>query len=117
VASDETVYILDQVTPKPGRAQEFMKSYVEHYVPGAEARGMKRAFTWVTPPVWLDNQTNTLFFIWSVKGTAGWWATQMAARLDPSFVIDWWRSAEPMIETRRRYCLADVSDVASLTHV
>jgi len=116
MANDETVYILDQVTPKPGRAQDFLKTYMERYAPGAVGRGMKLEFTWVAPPVWLDNQSNTLFFIWSIRGVKGWWSMEMQARVDPS-LADWWRDAALMIETRSRSFMANVCDIASLTNV
>ena len=114
--ANETIYILDQVTPKAGRAQEFLKAYMDRYAPGAAARGMKHEFTWIGPPMWLENQPNTLFFIWSVQGAPAWWAMEHQARRDPS-VMDWWREADTMIETRRRSFLSNVSDVASLTNV
>jgi len=114
--ANETIYILDQITPKAGRAEEFLKAYMARYAPGAAARGMKHEFTWVGPPMWLENQPNTLFVIWSVQGAPAWWAMEHQARRDPS-VIDWWRDADAMVETRRRSFLSNVSDVASLTNV
>jgi hypothetical protein len=116
MGNDATIYLLDQVVPKAGRGQQFLNAYMQRYAPGAEARGMKLEFTWITPPLWLDNQVNTLFFIWSMRGVAGWWAMQMHARRDPS-LADWWRDAEQMIESRQRRFLANISDVTSLTHV
>src|SRR5581483_2129564 len=53
VAGDEPIYQVDEITPKPGQAQEFLKTYMERYAPGAVARGFKLEFTWVSPPLWL----------------------------------------------------------------
>jgi hypothetical protein len=116
MADDVPIYMLDQVTPKPGRAQEFHKTYMEGYAPGAKARGMKLEFSWMAPPMWLENSANTIYFVWSVKNLKDWWRVQMQARLDVS-LPDWWRSIEPMIECRERKFLAAVSDVAVLSNV
>jgi hypothetical protein len=110
------IYMLDQVTPKPGRAQAFLKAYMDEYAPRVVERGLKLEHTWVTPPTWLENQSNTLFFIWSVKGLPAWWEMQFKARWD-QFLPDWWRDQAPNIEERRRCHLTDVTDVAELTNV
>jgi hypothetical protein len=116
MADDASIYILDQVTPKPGRAQEFHKAYMEGYAPRAKARGMKLEFSWITPPMWLENNANTIYFVWSVKSLTDLWRAQMQSRLDMS-LPDWWRGTEPMIEYRCRNFLAAVSDIEALTNV
>jgi hypothetical protein len=110
------VYIVDQVVAKPGRAKEFLQLYQESYVPAAKARGMMLEFTWAGPPMWLKNQSNVLYFIWSTAGVAGWWSSQMKARLDDT-VGDWWKNAQPLVASRRRDFVADVNDVAGLCDV
>lgn len=116
MAHDETIYLMDRITPKAGQAEAFLKAYMERYAPNARARGLKHEFTWITPPMWLDNQPNTLFIIWSVKGAPAWWAMEQSARRDPA-ILDWWRDADAMIESRHRCFLGNVSDIASLTNV
>lgn len=112
------IYFLDQITPKPGQAEAFFKFYMETYAPAAQARGLKLEHTWINPPIWLEGaQSNTLFIIWSVEGVAGYWKVMAApASLDGS-TSHWWRDADPMIETRSRLVLSDISNLASLNNV
>lgn len=115
--NDEAIYILDQITPKPGKAEAFLQHYLDGYAPLAKARGLTLEYSWVNPPVWLEGgQSNTLFIVWSVKGTGAYYAAAYMARLDP-LSSNWWRDADPMIETRRRAVLGDSSAIASLTNV
>jgi hypothetical protein len=112
------IYFLDQITPKPGQAEAFFKAYMEEYAPAAQARGLKLEHTWINPPIWLQGgQSNTLYIVWSVEGVAGYWKVMSApSALDGSSAF-WWRDAEPMIETRSRSVLSDVSNVAGLNNV
>jgi hypothetical protein len=113
---NETIYILDQVTAKPGQAQAFLAAYMEHYAPAARGRGMTLVHRWITPPLWLKEQSNTLHIVWTVQGAAAWWAMSQRGRGDPT-VRDFWDSIEPLIETRHRSFLSDVADVESLCDV
>jgi hypothetical protein len=113
---DETIYILDQVTTKPGQAQTFLTAYMERYAPAARARGMTLVHRWVTPPMWLKEQSNTLHIIWTVQGAQAWWAMSQQGRANPA-VRAFWDSIEPLIETRHRSFLSDVADVESLCNV
>lgn len=117
MSGSETVYLVDQVVVKPGQAQAFLQAYRERYVPGAQARGMRLERTWVTPPLWLADQCNTLLLIWSLQGAAGFWAMSFQGRRDSALQDWWWQEAAPMIESRQRYIASDVADVASLDAV
>ena len=70
VEHKETIYILDQITAKPGKAKELLAAYMERYAPAAkEERGMTLVSRWITPPMWMneqDDQGNTLFITWSI---------------------------------------------------
>ena len=112
----ETIYILDQVTPKPGKAEAFLKAYMDRYAPGARARGMTLEHTWITPPMWLDSESNTLFIVWSLKGAGNWWAMNHMGRREKD-VLDWWADADSMIESRKRSFLGNVADIASFVDV
>jgi hypothetical protein len=114
--SDTKIYIVDQITPNPGEAEAFLNLYMERYAPGARERGMTLEFTWVSPPTWLKDQSNTLFIIWSVPDAKAWWAMSHGGKRDP-VVQAWWRDAESMIEKRHRCFLTDVSAVAKLANV
>ncbi len=113
---NETIYILDQVTPKPGQAQAFLAAYMERYAPAALERGMTLVNRLVSPPMWLKEQSNTLQITWSVKGAGAWWAMSHQGRRNPA-VKEFWESVQPMIVTRHRSFLSDVADVESICNV
>jgi hypothetical protein len=117
VSGGETVYVIDQVTPRPGMAQRFLAAYLERYAPGARARGMTLEHSWVAPPVWLDDGANTLTFVWSVRGAAGWWAMAATARQDPAVADWWWNEAAAMVASRQRSFASSPADVGSLADV
>jgi hypothetical protein len=114
--SGETVYIVDQITAKPGAGRAFLDAYMQRYAPGASERGMTLEHTWVAPPVWLDDGSNTLFFVWSVKGASGVWGSLIGGRRGAA-LDEWWKDAAEMIVTRERFFLSNPSDIASLTNV
>jgi hypothetical protein len=113
----ETIYILDQVTAKPGQAKAFLEAYMERYAPAAKQdRGMTLLHRWISPPMWLEDEGNTLFIIWTVQGAPAWWNMSFHGRRNPA-VAEFWKSIEPLIETRHRSFLSDIADVESLCNV
>jgi hypothetical protein len=112
----ETIYILDEMTAKPGQAEALLAAYMEKYAPAARERGMILVHRWVTPPLWLKEQSNTLYVIWTVQGAKAWWQMSFLGRRDHA-VAGWWEEAAPMIESRRRCFLGDVADLGSFSNV
>jgi hypothetical protein len=113
VSAEARVYVVDQLVARPGQAQALLQAYREHYIPGAQARGMRLEHSWVTPPLWLEEQSNTLLFVWSLPGAAGFWAMSFKSRQDPA-VEDWWRQAASLVESRQRYVAGEVAELARL---
>lgn len=113
-----TIYILDQITAKPGKGKEVLAAYMERYAPVAKEKcGMTPVSRLVAPPMWLDDVVNTLFIMWSVKGTENWWwSMRLGATRNPE-AVEFWQTIEPLIETRYRYFLSDVADVEALCNV
>jgi hypothetical protein len=112
----EIIYYLDHMVAQPGRAKELLRFYMSDYVPQAKRRGLTLVHRWVTPPLWLKEQSNELFVIWSVQGAQAWWDATRQRRADPSF-LGFWEEAQPMIVDRRRLFLSEVDDVNSLNDV
>lgn len=115
-AGQGTIYILDQITPKPGRAKEVFDLYMEKYAPKARERGMTLVHRLVAPPMWLKEQSNTLFIMWTVQGAGAWWRMSHIGRRDPT-VAGFWKEIEPLIENRHRCFPSDVADMESLGNV
>lgn len=115
--SDVTLWIVDDVTAKPGAGEAFLRAYLERYVPGAQAQGLVLRHRLVAPPVWLPDQPNRLLFIWTAQGAAGVWASKFAGRSDP-LLAEWWeKEAAALIESRIRAVYCDPDDVAALADV
>ncbi|MFJ6095701.1 hypothetical protein [Williamsia muralis] len=114
--SDRTILVVDQVVLKPGVAREFVTAYLDEYAPEAARRGLKLDQVTVTPPVWLEDASNTVTATWSVQGARAWWQTMVAARYDPA-PARWWTDMAPMIVERSRSMAADVGDVEGLCDV
>jgi hypothetical protein len=111
------IFIIDEVTPHPGMAEEFLRLYMERYAPGARSRGMQLEHTWVSPPVWLRHHTNTLSIVWSVEGAREVWATFIAGRLNESLVSWWWMDAAALVQTRTRRIMSEAGRIAELNDV
>lgn len=106
-----TVYLVDRLRAKPGRAQDLLRAYQARYVPGAQARGLRLVGTRLSPPLWLHEQSNTLEFVWVLDGAAGFWAMTLQARSDPALQDWWWHEVPALAERRERFLSADVEDV------
>lgn len=111
-----TIYAVDEIVARPGEARAFLAAYMERYAPGARARGMTLERVLVSPPMWLEEQSNTLTITWTIAGTPAWWQMAMQSRFDPG-VAAWWREADAMVVSRRRHFAAAQDDVEALTRV
>ncbi len=111
-----TIYAVDEIVPRPGVARAFLAAYMERYAPGARSRGMTLERVLVSPPMWLDDQSNTLTITWTLQGVAAWWGMSMQGRGDPA-VAAWWREVDGMVVRRERRFMAAQEDVEALSHV
>ncbi|MBD0861762.1 hypothetical protein IA539_11145 [Gordonia sp. zg691] len=111
--NDRTIFIVDEVVLKAGAARDFVAAYLDEYAPAAQRRGLTLDRVIVTPPIWLDDDSNTVTATWSVPGTRAWWQTMIVARHDPS-PSQWWADMAPLIVERSRSMAADVGDVDGL---
>lgn len=109
------VYVVDELVAKPGDGRALLDAYMADYAPGARARGMTLEQVLVSPPLWADDQPNTLTITWSVAGAAGWWAMRLAAGADPGAVAFWKAAAERLVSRARRFAAAP-DDVEALCH-
>ncbi|WP_430331274.1 hypothetical protein [Rhodococcus sp. ACT016] len=111
-----TVYVVDEMEVVPGRAREFLASYLEQYAPGARERGLTLDRILVSPPVWLADQSNTVTVTWTVTGADAWWQQRWAAGRDPD-VAAWWKAADASLVSRRRTTSCALDDLEAVTDV
>lgn len=113
---DRTIYIIDRVVLEPGSARTFLDYYLNGYAPRARERGLRLDQILVSPPVWVDGETNTVTATWTVPGTATWWSAAISARHDPE-PAQWWESMASMIVERSRSMASRAEDVEGLCSV
>ena len=112
----KTIYAVDEIVPRPGEARAFLLAYMERYAPGARARGMTLERVLVSPPMWLEDQSNTLTISWTIAGVPAWWQMSMQARPDPA-IAAWWSEVDHMVVSRSRNYMAALEDVEALSRV
>lgn len=107
------VQIIDELVARPGEGRQVLDDYMTHYAPGAKARGMTLDRVMVSPPVWMNDQPNTIVAIWSVAGADGWWGMRLAATVTPG-VAEFWSLIGPRLIDRKRRFAAAPDDVEAL---
>lgn len=107
------VQIIDELVALPGQGKGLLDAYMADYAPGARARGMVLERVLVSPPLWMDDQPNTLTIIWNVEGAAGWWGMRLAAGADPGATAFWQAAADRLVSRARRFAAAP-EDVETL---
>ncbi len=106
----DEVFVIDRVVTAPGCAQRFIDAYLASYAPGARARGMTLRDVLVTPPIWFDDQVNTVTITWTLHDAAAWWQMTWHGRSDPT-LAQWWDSITDLIVERERSVAARPENV------
>ena len=112
-----SVFVIDDLTARPGQGEALQRAYLERYAPGAERSGMTLVHQLVSPPYWLPEGSNRLLFVWTVPGPGGAWAMKHAGRQDPELAAWWTEEAPRLVETRTRAICAESADLAELARV
>ncbi|EGD53422.1 hypothetical protein [Gordonia neofelifaecis] len=110
------VYLVDRVVTAPGAGEEFVRRYRDEYLPAAADRGITATTIVVSPPLWLDHESNTVTAILAVDSVSGWWTAALAGRHDPAPAA-WWASVEHLVVERSRVSAAAADDLAVLADV
>lgn len=111
-----TIYVIDRVVTRPGCARKFVDRYLTEYAPGARARGMTLCDVLVSPPIWFDDQSNTVTITWSLPNAQAWWEMTWKGRPDPA-LGPWWDGIGVLVEDRTRSVAAAADDVDRLCDV
>lgn len=114
--TNETIYVVDEIVARPGEARAFLNAYMERYAPGARARGLVLERVLLSPPLWLEEQSNTLTITWTLQGVPAWWQMSLQARPDPA-VASWWTEVDDMVVSRKRLFMSSIEDVEVLSDV
>lgn len=102
------VYLLDQLTVRPGRLAACREALSERYLQGARRRGMQLVGAWSAPPVEVEEEPTELFVLWRVAGVGEFFAMRGAAGADPD-VAAFWREVEALSLCRSRRVLGETA--------
>ena len=114
--ADGAVFVIDRVITRPGCARTFVDKYLAEYAPGARTRGMTLRDILVSPPIWFDDQSNTVTITWSLPSAQAWWEMTWKGRPDPE-LARWWGGIDHLVEERDRSVSAAAADVDKLCDV
>jgi len=114
--ADGRVFVIDRVVTKPGCARRFVDAYLADYAPGARSRGMTLCAVLVSPPIWFEEQTNTVTITWTLPSPQAWWEMTWQGRPDPT-LGEWWSRIGELVAERSRSFAAAASDVDRLCDV
>lgn len=111
--ADGEVLVIDRILTEPGQARRFVDRYLAEYAPGAKGRGMTLRSVLVSPPIWFDNESNTVTITWSLPSPLAWWQMTWQGRTDPQ-LGRWWSEIDELVAERTRSVAAAASDVDAL---
>jgi hypothetical protein len=114
--ADGEVLVIDRVVTRPGCARRFVDTYLAEYAPGAATRGMALRTVLVSPPIWLDDQSNTVTITWALPSAQAWWEMTWKGRPDPA-LGPWWDRIGALVVERTRSVAAAAVDVDGLCDV
>lgn len=68
------IHILDEIVLDPAQIPGVLQMLVESYLPGLPARHtLSLCQRWVSPPVTIPDQPNTLWLLWQVTDELGYY--------------------------------------------
>lgn len=114
--ADGEVFVIDRTVTRPGCARRFVEAYLAEYAPGARERGMTLRDVLVSPPIWFDDDVNTVTITWTLPSVQAWWEMTWQGRQDAS-LAEWWTRTGELVSERSRSFAASAYDVDDLCDV
>ncbi|SON63355.1 hypothetical protein MSIMFI_04885 [Mycobacterium simulans] len=110
------LFVIDRVVTRPGCARRFVDTYLAEYAPGARERGMTLRDVLVSPPIWFDDEVNTITMTWMLPSAQAWWEMTWKGRPDAA-LGQWWSRIDELVAERSRSVAAAAHDVEGLCDV
>lgn len=99
------IHILDEIVLQPEDINTVLQLLENQYLPGLAARRTLRLTQrWVSPPVRLDVQPNTLWLLWAVTDVYGYYTMRGTAGPE---VSAFWEAVDQLCLQRRRHVMGD----------
>ncbi|WP_342246694.1 hypothetical protein [Pseudomonas sp. OTU5201] len=96
------IHILDEIPLVAGRVAQVLEALDRLYLPACSGRGLTLEQRWVSPPVVVPGQPNTLWLLWRVADVPAYYAMRSAAGAE---VRAFWDLVEEGGSCRRRHVL------------
>lgn len=104
----QVITILDEIQLPAGELSSTVQRLESHYLPAAEGRGLKLIAKWVSPPVVLQDQPNTLWLQWQVADTMSYYGMRAGQTED---VAAFWAEVDAIADARRRHVMVSADTV------
>jgi hypothetical protein len=99
------IHILDEIVLDAAQVPVVLQWLDERYLPGLPARRtLSLCNRWVSPPVAVPDQPNTLWLLWQVADAAGYYGMRGTAGPE---VAAFWQAVDKLCHQRRRHVLND----------
>lgn len=96
------IQLLDEIVVAPEALAALRELLRERYMPAAQARQMRLAGEWVSPPVTVPDQPHTMWLMWQLPDVGSWWRMRQQAGIDPA-VAALWREVDALCLRRARH--------------
>ncbi len=102
------ITILDEICVPAGELSSTLQYFESHYLPAAEGRGLTLTAQWVSPPVVLQDQPNTLWLQWQVADPMSYYGMRAGQTED---VAAFWAKVDAIADVRRRHVMVPADTV------
>lgn len=115
-ALDTEIYCIDRFVTKPEQGKEFLEFFMSEYLEKAQSYGMTLKSTLISPPLWLNNASNTVEIVWAISGFNGWANMVNSSRYQQE-TLAFWREVRQRVISHDRSFFGNESDLEVLGNV
>lgn len=99
------IHILDEIVLTADDELKVLALLESHYLPSLGSRPtLSLQSRWISPPVLVPGQPNTLWLLWQVESEMGYYAMRGTAGAE---VAEFWARVDAICQSRRRHVLTD----------
>ncbi|OAJ57393.1 hypothetical protein A6V36_31740 [Paraburkholderia ginsengiterrae] len=98
------IHVLDEILVNAEHLPAVLTLLQERNLGDSSARGLALLNRWVSPPVAIPGESNTLWLLWQLPDVFAYYGMRAAAGLE---VIEFWSAVDQLAHRRRRHVLTD----------
>ncbi|MFM0502772.1 hypothetical protein [Paraburkholderia caffeinilytica] len=96
------IHVLDEIVVSAKDLPAVLDLLQERYLGTSSARALTLLNRWVSPPIAIPGEPNTLWLLWQLPGVLAYYG--MRAATGPE-VIEFWSAVDQLAHRRRRHVL------------